>query len=510
MRSIELSANLLLTTVLISCGQSVFAGSGDNTISEADRTPKPNILFIVADDLGVMDIGAYNEDCFYDTPHLDALAGTGMRFDRAYVTSPVCSPSRYTLMTGKYPSRVHATNFFSGKRKGTFDPAEFIDHMPLEEVTIAELLQEEGYATFFAGKWHLGPDVNYFPQNQGFDINQGGHHAGGPYTGNEYFSPFKNPQLQPDSPEGEHLPDRLARETAAFIDQHKDRPFLACLYFYSVHTPLMGREDLVEKYEGKKATVSGEEFGPEEWVPTINPHGRNTGELQHAEFRKVRILQNHAVYAAMVEAMDEAVGTVLKQLEDSGVAENTIVIFTSDHGGLSTSDGWPTSNRPYRGGKGWLYEGGIRVPFLIRYPGVAAPGSSYSGIVSTLDLYPTLAQAAGADIAHEIDGLNLTEVLKGGAFDRGPLYWHYPHYANQGGFPGGVIMEGDYKLIQRYEDGRVQLYNLKDDISEKNDLSQEQPEVVDRLESQFHDWLKIQNARFLQEREDSGPAWRPY
>jgi arylsulfatase A-like enzyme len=489
---------------LMSCSQVTSSEEGERQAKPAE---KPNILYIVVDDLGVMDIGAYNPDAFYDTPHVDALADSGMRFDRAYVTNPVCSPSRYTFMTGKYPSRVHATNYFSGKRKGRFDPAEFINHMPLEEVTLAELLKKQGYATFFTGKWHLGPTEEYFPQNQGFDINQGGHHGGGPYTGNKYFSPFENPQLQPDSPEGEHLPDRLARETAKFIDAHKDQPFLACLFFYSVHTPLMGREDLVKKYEAKQATVTGEEFGREEWVPSYNAR---KGTLVEGEFRKVRILQNHAVYAAMVEAMDQAVGKVLKQLEDSGVAENTIIVFTSDHGGLSTSEGWPTSNLPYRAGKGWLYEGGLRVPYIIRYPGVTKPGSTYAGSVSTLDLYPTLAAAAQADIKHEIDGIDLTGALKGETIDRGLLYWHYPHYPNQGAFPGGVVMEGDYKLIQRYEDGRVHLYHLKDDVAEKNDLAQTHPEIVERLQPKFHAWLKSQDARFLQEREDTGPAWRPY
>lgn len=482
----------------------------DTPGTSAAEHRKPNILYIVADDLGVMDIGAYNPDCFYETPHLDSLTASGMRFDRGYVTNPVCSPSRYTLMTGKYPSRVFATNYFSGKRKGRFDPAEFIDHMPLEEVTIAELLKDQGYATFFAGKWHLGPDEAYFPQNQGFEVNQGGHHGGGPYTGNKYFSPFKNPQLQPDSPEGEHLPDRLARDTADFIDKHKDQPFLACLYFYSVHTPLMGPEDLVEKYEKKKTTVTGEEFGREEWVPTYNPPSRGQRQLSSEDFRKVRILQNHAVYAAMVEAMDQAVGRVLRQLEDSGVADHTIVIFTSDHGGLSTSEGWPTSNLPYRGGKGWLYEGGLRVPFIIRYPGVTPPGSFYADAVSTLDIYPTLARAAKADIEHEIDGIDLTDALGGGRIDRGPLYWHYPHYPNQGAFPGGAVTEGDYKLIQRYEDGSVHLYNLQEDVGERNDLAASHPEIVEKLKPKFHDWLKSQNARFLQEREDTGPAWRPY
>ncbi len=496
MRQSLLTLAGIALTLLSACSQ-----------SPSEPTP-PNVLFIVVDDLGVMDVGPYHPDGFYETPNIDALAASGMRFDRAYVTNPVCSPSRYTLMTGKYPSRVHATDWFVGSRRGNFLPAELIDHMPLEEITIAELLKTRNYQTAFIGKWHLGPAEEYYPQHQGFDVNQGGHHRGGPYTGNKYFSPFENPQLTPDSPPGEHLPDRLARETAAFIDAHEDQPFLACLNFYSVHTPLMGRPDLVEKYEAKKKLVSGKEFGEEEHVTFWHKQKK---QLHTEPYRAVRILQNHAVYAAMVEAMDEAVGKVLQQLEDSGVADNTIVIFTSDHGGLSTSEGSPTSNLPYRGGKGWLYEGGIRVPYIIRYPGVVTPGTAYAGNVSTLDLYPTLAEAAGARITHQMDGVSLLPVLKGESRKRGTLYWHYPHYSNQGGFPGGAIMEGDQKLIQRYEDGRVHLYNIADDPGEQHDLAADYPEVTEALKSKLHVWLQEQDARFLRQRPDEGAPepWRP-
>ena len=233
--------------------------------------------------------------------------------------NPVCSPTRYSLMTGKYPTRVDATNFFSGKRSGTFDPAPLNDNMPLDEITIAQALKAHGYATFFAGKWHLGESEAYYPQNRGFDINIGGYHRGGPYTGKKYFAPFENPEIKEESPAGDHLPDRLARETAQFIDDHKDTPFFAYLSFYSVHTPLMGRPDLVKKYKAKAAAINGQEFAEEEQVFGDKP-------------RKVRILQKHAVYAAMVEAMDEAVGKVLKQLDKSGLDENTLVIFTSDNG----------------------------------------------------------------------------------------------------------------------------------------------------------------------------------
>ena len=281
---------------------------------------QPNIVVFLVDDLGYMDIGANNPNCFYETPHVDKLAASGMRFTDGYAANPVCSPTRYSLMTGKYPTRVDATNFFSGKRSGKFNPAPLHNDMPLSEITIAEVLKQKNYKTFFAGKWHLGPNKEFYPKAQGFDINIGGYHRGGPYTGKKYFAPFQNPEMEKESPEGDHLPDRLARDTAQFIKDNKDKPFFAYLSFYSVHTPLIGRPDLVEKYKKKAASITGSEFAEEEQV-----FGNKA--------RKVRVLQKHAVYAAMVEAMDLAVGKVLNALEENGVADNTIVVFTSDNGG---------------------------------------------------------------------------------------------------------------------------------------------------------------------------------
>ena len=464
-------------------------------LSEAASETPPNIVVFLVDDLGYMDIGANNPDCFYETPHIDNLARSGMRFTDGYAANPVCSPTRYSLMTGKYPTRVRATNFFSGKRSGTFNPAPLNDEMPLDEITIAQALKTKGYATFFAGKWHLGSTEEYYPQNRGFDMNIGGYHRGGPYTGKKYFAPFKNPQME-DKPSDKHLPDRLANETADFIKANKDRPFFAYLSFYSVHTPLQGRPDLVAKYRAKAAAIEGQEFAYEEQV-----FGRKE--------RKVRVLQKHAVYAAMVEAMDEAVGKVLKQLDESGVADNTIVAFTSDNGGLSTSEGSPTSNLPLRGGKGWVYEGGIREPWIIRYPGVTKAGSVSSELICSIDLFPTLASAAGAKVDHEIDGIDLLPALKGKALKTRPLYWHYPHYSNQGGIPGGAIREGDYKLFERYEDGRVHLYNLKDDIGEQNDLAAQQPERAARMRARLHAWYQTVDAQLLQKKGDGPEPWRP-
>jgi len=457
---------------------------------------QPNILVFLVDDLGYMDIGANNPNCFYDTPHVDKLAATGMRFTDGYAANPVCSPTRYSLMTGKYPTRVAATNFFSGKRSGKFNPAPLHSDMPLSEITIAEVLKKKNYKTFFAGKWHLGPDKKFYPKAQGFDINIGGYHKGGPYTGKKYFAPFENPEMEVESPAGDHLPDRLARDTVQFIKDNKDKPFFAYLSFYSVHTPLIGRPDLVEKYKKKAASVSGSEFAEEEQIFGKKP-------------RKVRVVQKHAVYAAMVEAMDLAVGKVLNALEEHGVADNTIVVFTSDNGGLSTSEGSPTSNLPLRGGKGWVYEGGIREPWIIRYPGVTKAGSVSKEIICSIDLLPTIAAAAGIPTSHKVDGIDLKPALQGNKLSREALYWHYPHYSNQGGIPGGAIRIGDYKLFERYEDGRVHLYNLKEDIGEQKDLASSMPEKVTEMRKKLHLWYKDVNAKFLREKGNSGKPWTP-
>ena len=249
------------------------------------------------------------------------------------------------------------------------------------------------------------------------------------------------------------------------------------------------------KYREKAKAITGTEFASEEQVFGDKP-------------RNVRILQNHAVYGAMVEAMDQAVGKVLQQLEDAGVADNTVVIFTGDNGGLSTSEGSPTSNLPLRGGKGWVYEGGIREPWLIRYPGVTAPGSESSEPICSIDLFPTVAKIAGVEISHEVDGVNLLPALRGKELQRPSLFWHYPHYSNQGGFPGGAIRQGDLKLVERYEDGRVHLYNLKDDIGEQHDLATDMPDRVEQMRKELHAWYKTVDAKFLTEREGRQP-WLP-
>lgn len=461
-----------------------------------------NVVFFLVDDLGYMDVSCNNPNTFYETPNIERLAKSGMRFTNGYAANPVCSPTRYSIMTGKYPTRVGATNFFSGVRAGRFLPAPLNDQMPLAETTLAEAFKEHGYTTFFAGKWHLGPTEEFWPQAQGFDINKGGNAQGGPYGGKKYFSPYGNPQL-PDGPEGEYLSDRLAIETVKFIKEHREKPFLAYVAFYSVHTPLMAPHDLVKKYEEKAkrlGLLEKPEFAEEE--QNLPMEGK----------RQVRILQKHAVYAGMVEAMDQAVGKVLDALDEEGLAEKTAVVFMSDNGGLATSEGHPTSNLPLRAGKGWLYEGGIREPFLIRAPGITKPGSACDHPVVSTDFYPTLLDLAGLELKpkQHLDGVSLVPLLQGETkLDREAIYWHYPHYSNQGGFPGGAVRMGDWKFTERLEDGKVHLFNLKEDLGEQHDLAGEHPDRVEAMRKKLHAWYKSVDAKFLRAKPNGPEPYRP-
>lgn len=316
----------------------------------------------------------------------------------------------------------------------------------------------------------------------------GGNERGGPYGGNRYFSPYGNPRL-PDGPPGEHLPDRLASETAKFIAAHRDQPFFAYFSFYSVHTPLMAREDLRQKYEQKRERLG------------LQPAWGREGE------RDVRLVQEHAVYAGMVEAMDLAVGKVLAKLDELGLTENTIVIFTSDNGGLSTSEGSPTSNLPWRAGKGWLYEGGIREPLLIRWPAVVKAGTVCETPVSSPDFFPTLLEATGTKPkpGPMLDGTSLMPLLRGTELPERALFWHYPHYGNQGGAPGAAIRRGNWKLIEWFEDSKLELFNVTADPSETKNLADAEPERVRQLRGELHAWQQDLGARFPTTNADFDP-----
>ncbi|MBT3278467.1 MAG: sulfatase [Phycisphaerales bacterium] len=472
-------------------------------ISKAKSKAKiKNVLLIVADDYGYMDVGFNNPNSFYDTPCLDKLAKSGLVLKDAYAACPVCSPTRYSIQTGRYPTRGPATDFFGGKRAVKFLPAQYDPRMALSEVTIAEALKPYGYKSIFAGKWHLGDTETHWPEGQGYDVNKGGWTKGGPYGGKRYFSPYGNPRLE-DGPDGEHLPKRLADEIIkSMTDWSKaDTPFFANLSFYSVHTPLMGRKDLVAKYKKRaKQLHEGKE------IKTFRKAG-------YTSKRRERIVQDHAIYGAMVEAMDEQIGRVLGALDTLGIADETLVIFFSDNGGLSTSEGSPTSNMPLRCGKGWMYEGGIREPGIIRAPGLTTPGSSSVAPVTSTDFYPTILDLLGKKLLPDQhkDGVSLRPILDGSypkEFATRPIFWHYPHYGNQGGFPSSAIRKGDWKLIQSLEDGHFELYNLKTDIGEQKNLAKTNKAKLAELFEHMKQIRKDTKARFL--RPKPGQKEKPY
>ena len=420
------------------------------TLSDASAADKPNIVFFLADDLGDMDVGAFNSKTFYETPNIDSLAKRGMKFTQGYAACCVCSPTRGSIMTGKYPPRFGITNFIGGVRSGKLLPAPNAVHLPLEELTIAESLRDAGYSTFFAGKWHLGSG-DFSPRAQGFAKDLQGD--------KQFYYPPSDLPL-PDKKDDPKTTDRIVNDAVKFIGEHKDQPFFAYLPFLAVHTPIAARADLVAKYEEKASSAPADAWGQE---------GKN----------KVRLVQNHAKYAAMLDQLDAGIGRVLAALQDNGLDEKTIIVFMSDNGGLSTSEGWPTSNLPLRGGKGWPYEGGVREPLIVVAPGVTRPDSTCDARVISTDFYPTLLQLAGQSLKPEqhLDGVSFLPLLRGETTPRGtPLFWHYPHYSNQAGAPHGAIRDGDWKLIEWYEDGALELYNIPHDIGEQNNLAAQEPE----------------------------------
>ena len=439
------------------------------TVASAQR--RPNVIFILMDDLGWTDLTCYGSS-FYETPNLDRLAAQGMRFTSAYAACNVCSPTRASIMTGKYPARLGITDWLPGRPDNPqqkLNRPALPDHLPLEEVTLAEAFKQGGYVTAFIGKWHLGGE-GYLPQDQGFELNIAGNHRGSPPS---YFPPYNLPGLA-DGPKEEYLTDRLTDEALKFIERAKDRPFFLYLSHYAVHNPQQAKPALVEKYRAKLAArpaAAGPEFRPE-------------GDRQN------RQVQNQPVYAAMVESMDDSVGRIMHQLAALGLERNTVVVFTSDNGGLSTSEGLPTSNVPLRAGKGWHYEGGVREPSIISWPGTTHPGSTCAAPLISTDYYPTLLEIAGlpARPQQHVDGVSFVSLLKGGTRPERPLFWHYPHYSNQGGRPGGAARLGPYKLIEWFEDMRVELFDVTKDIGEQHDLATTMPGKVAELRGLLHRW----------------------
>jgi len=449
------------------------------TLHATPPRSKPNIVFILVDDLGWADLGCYGST-FYETPNLDRLAKEGMRFTDAYAASPVCSPNRASILTGKYPARLGITDWLPGRKdrpSQKLNRAELQPHLPLEETTLAEALKQRGYTTAFLGKWHLGDSLEHWPEHQGFDLNLAGCGKGTPPS---YFSPYQLPNL-PDGPPGEHLTDRLTDEALRVIKKNADKPFFIFLSHYTVHTPLQAKPALIEKYKAKAMSL------PAGDAPAFRAEGDH----------QVRQIQNHPTYAAMVENLDTNIGRIMDRLASLGLDKTTILIFTSDNGGLSIAEGSPTSNAPLRAGKGWAYEGGVREPLLVKWPGITKPGSVCNEPVTSTDFFPTLLEMAGlqAHSAPDSDGTSRVFELQGQTSPPRPLFWHYPHYSNQGGKPYGAVRLGDFKLIEWYEDKRVELYNLRNDLGEKNNLATDNPETAAALTARLHDWRTDVNAQ---------------
>ncbi|GAB3667026.1 sulfatase [Echinicola sediminis] len=450
-----------------------------------EEQKQPNIVFVLVDDLGWADLGCFGSD-FYETPNIDALAKEGMRFTDAYAASPVCSPTRASILTGKYPSTLNITDWIPGddpQNRPLLGPKD-LDELPLEEVTIAEMLKSQGYRTFFAGKWHLG-DKGFFPEHQGFDVNIGGNHKGSPPS---YYSPYKNPQL-PDGPEGEYLSDRLVDESIKFLESAKEEPFLLYLSFYNVHTPIQANKKYFDHFKDKAAKLE---------------------DIAEVGFREeqdglTKLRQDNPAYASMVAAMDENVGRLMDQLESMGLAENTVVIFTSDNGGLSTLQStynWeaPTSNEPLRAGKGWCYEGGIRVPLIIKGPGIAANSTSHEPVIS-IDFFDTIAELVGIDEdkVTENDGQSLVPLLhQRGTWKRESIFWHYPHYHGSAWEPGAAVRKGNFVYIETYEDQRAELFDLGSDLKQSKNLLHELPDKARELKADLENHQKQTGAKLPQ------------
>ena len=440
---------------------------------------KPNIVLILVDDLGWIDTGCYGSK-YYETPNIDKLAADGMRFTNAYAACAVCSPTRAAVMTGRYPARLGVTDWIRSRFQGgkipenKKNPTEYVGGknkkllcppnalwMELEEITIAEALKPAGYTSCHIGKWHLGAD-DWYPDRQGFDFNIGGCDFGQPPN---YFDPYFRkgqgaiPTLEPHR-KGEYLTDREADEAVKFIHNHKDKPFFLYMAHYTVHTPIQAKKELIEKYKAK---------------PPTN--------------------QKNPTYAAMVESLDDAVGRICSTLDELNLAENTIIFFTSDNGGLLG----PTNNAPLRSGKGFPYEGGIREPLIVRWPKVVKPGTVSNEPVTSVDYFPTICQAAGVPLPNDrdIDGVSLLGHLKSNGtreLNRHALYWHFPHYRGKI-VPYSIIREGSWKLIKRYEGKPFELFNLKSDLSEENDLSKIYPTKTRQLDAKLRRWLRLTGAK---------------
>ena len=482
----------------------------------AEKRPTPNIVFFLVDDLGWADVGCYGST-FHETPNIDRLAKEAMRFDNAYSTCHVCSPSRASILTGKYPARTNLTEWLGGRPERNYEKlhsARKLMSLPDEEVTLAETLKKHGYATANYGKAHLRKD----PRTYGFDEA---------ITGwvRSYYHPFSGQYSKTlPSKKGDYYTDKLTDAALDFIERNKDRPFFVHLEHFAVHDPIQGRKDLVEKYRRKLAALPPSK-GPA-YVLEPNPDGPSLSETEinaleakdqlalHQAKRVwwVKQVQDNVEFAGMLEATDESLGRIRDKLDELGLAQNTIVIFTADNGGMSASNQYrginhprktldsrfASSNLPLRGAKGWNYEGGIRVPLIVHWPGKTKANSLSHAVVTGTDFYPTLLEMIGlpAMPLQHLDGKSFVPALKGEPHERGPIYWHFPHYSNHGyQSPGGAIRVGRHKLLEYYENGSVQLFDLEKDLGEQDDLSKSQPQKTAELLGMLRAWRKRVDAQ---------------
>jgi arylsulfatase A-like enzyme len=467
---------------------------------------RPNVVCIVADDLGWRDIGCYGSP-FYETPNLDRLAREGTRFTDAYAACPVCSPTRASLMTGNYPARVGVTDYidWGGNHhpaRGKLIDADYVNHLPHDETSLATALSGDGYETAHVGKWHLGgAEQDSLPTDRGFDRNVGGCEWGLPMGG--YFDPDAIPTLDRDG-DG-YLPDRLGRAAADIVKDHADDAPLFLNYNpYLVHTPIEAPDGAVDRYRAKREALGLDD------VEEFEVGGRFPAEHKQDGRIKRRLVQSDPTYAAMIEALDRNVGRVLDALERTGQADDTVVIFTSDNGGLATAEWAPTTNRPLAEGKGWMVEGGNRVPMIVRWPGVTDTDDAPDMIgtpVTSPDVFPTALDAADAPApdGQAIDGESLRPLLSGGDLSREAVFWHYPHYGNQGGTPSAAVRTEDWKLIEFFEDDHAELYHLAEDVREAHDLSEHRPERTAALRERLHEWQDAVGARFPEANPDFEP-----
>ena len=498
------------------------------------QAKSPNIVFFLVDDLGWSDVGCFGSE-FYETPNIDQLAKEGVKFTNAYAACHVCSPTRASILTGKYPARLNLTDWLPGRRDFPFQRLKNVEinqHLPEAEITIAEKLKELDYATGIFGKWHLGRKPSD-PTAHGFDI----HLPDVPSNWRTFHGPFGMKTFE--SKKGDYLTDRITDEALTWIESNKDKPFFLYMSHFAVHDPIEGRADLVEKY--RKKLAAQKKSDKPDFVLEGNPDGFDdlsdeelADLIKLDEFSrhgvlpqrmiKVRQKQENIEFAAMVESVDQSLGRIVSKLEELGIGEETIIIFFSDNGGMSVMNvgnpsrsvaedaidkAYSTSSLPLRGAKGWLYEGGVRVPMIVKWPGQSKAASVVAEPVISTDFYPSILEMIGQQ-GGTPDGKSFAAALKGERFERGPVFWHFPHYSNHGmQSPAAAIRDGDFKLIEYFENGSVQLFNLAEDIGEKQNLAESNEAKADELLKKLHDWQESVGAKMMEDNPEYDPTYYP-